>query len=373
MSNKRATYGLDALCSNNMKLDMPTSIRIVCDLIRAGISEACYYRNILPVQCFREVVLNGVRGQTFACKLAVGSPKTGSNATTALGGDVINNWCKEIGRTLIAQRSSGAVSRITFGFSSVEDISVVLEEYLFDIDVRGVAPPQSQNSCQYQAMEILESLNFLVRTLDPIPGSSENGKPIPLYTFVKVYLTDAENRAPASIGSTLLTEASKEYNYGVSYYDKIAFQMKIGTLRTAHHSVTVGVCSALDSITDASKDQSLAQERVPDNLAMCSSLEIPTEGPSSMQKGTPMGKRMETPRSVRGKELPGVLKKLRASPPSSSIDYETESESHERSMMVDDVSFQDNPGKEQSAAINTTRKRRRGGRLAGLLSSPLEK
>lgn len=346
-------YELEALCANSMKSDMPTSIRVICDLIRAGISEACYHRNIIPEKCFTEIILNGVRGQTFACKLAVGSAKAGPKGPTGLSGDTIHNWCKEIGRLLMSQKS--AVSRVTFGFSSVEDISIVLEEYLFDINVRGVAPPQSENSCQYQAMDILESLSFLVRTLDPIPKRKEGS----VYTFVKVYL--AEGNAPAV--TNLLTEASEKYNHGISYYDQGTFQMRIGTLRTAHHSVTVGVCSALDSVTNPSKEQLAIHERVPDNLGMCSSVENATDVPSPFQRGT-----LGTPRSIKGKMLSDAMQKLQASPPSSSLDFERLPESNEGSMMTDEMSCMDITAKRHGNAKESL-KRKRGGRLAGLLLS----
>jgi hypothetical protein len=349
---------LNVLCSNSVTSDLPTSIRIICDLLRAGISEVCYHRNLLPDACFTDVVLNGIHGQTFACKLAVGSPMAGPKDSTEFGGDVINSWCIEVGRLLVTQKS--AVSRVTFGFSPDEDLSVVLEEYLFDIDVRGSAPPQSGNSCQYQAMDIMEYLSCLVRTFDPVPWMHG----VPMYMFVKAYLADGTY----SSDTYLLTEASAGKNHGISYYDHETFGMKIGTLRTAHHSVTVGVCSVLDSVTDPKKKPLPFHERIPDNLGMCSSIENATDAPSPFQY-----RRMETPRSTRKKMLSDDMKKLQASPTSSSLDTGMTRGSNEDSMMTSDISYTDIGSKRNATADTKKSLKKRGKRLAALLSTAIRR
>lgn len=383
MSTPGNPYSLHGLCSKGVSSDRTTSVRIVCDLIRAGISEVCHSRNILPLDCFREVLLHGNCGQTFVCKVAYRSCQGGPAATNVLGGDVIDTWCQEIGRMLLSAKSPEDIARVTFGFSSVSNISVVLEEYLFDICGPGIA---SSAPCQHQAMEILQSLQFLAQTLDPVPKSTIKDGQMPLYTFVKVYLADKPSTETSSRDrrSRVFTDASKRTNHGISYYDRMPFQMKIGSLSAAHYTVSVGVCSALDSITDDgigchAYGQMPGHERVPDNLGMCSSVDNATDAPSSVQRGIHIGGKMETPGSVKGKVVmmrsnaTMAAKRLQASPTSSSSIMTA---SDDGSMTSDDTTTS------QGDATNHQRKRRknaieqlekgqkrpRPGRLAGLLA-----
>jgi hypothetical protein len=267
---------------HSSSLSKAQSAEAICELIFAAISEICYSRNILSLSSFDDVC---IRGQdNFMSKVVREGDSELAKSVYA--------WCKDIGPSI----RKDYVIRVSFGISDVEDLKTILEEYMFHIDLNQTISMSagSGNQIQAQTIDILQSMNLLAQTLDPMPVHR------PLYAFIKLYHSDTCPKSHIVHG---LSPAGKEQNNGISYYESNPFQMKIGTMVTNYHSVTIGVCSMLDSI-----DVRPGQGPVPDNLGIKSTTtenvtsaaatKVPGNTPISFKN---LGSRQDqqTPRSAR--------------------------------------------------------------------------
>lgn len=267
---------------HSSSLSKAQSAEAICELIFAAISEICYSRNILPLSSFADVC---IRGQdNFMSKVV----REGESELAKY----VYAWCKDIGPSI----RKDYVIRVSFGISDVEDLKTILEEYMFHIDLNPTISLSagSGNQIQAQTIDILQSMNLLAQTLDPMPVHK------PLYAFIKLYHSDSCPKSHIVHG---LSPASIEQNNGISYYESNPFQMKIGTMVTSYHSVTIGVCSMLDSI-----DVRPGHGPVPDNLGIKSATteNVTSAAATKIPENTPMSfkhlvsrQEQQTPRGQR--------------------------------------------------------------------------
>jgi len=128
-------------------------------------------------------------------------------------------------------------------------------------DIRSESPCED-DAVTSNVLELLQSLRFLSQTFDEVDTKE------PLGAFAKVYLEPDYH--PNLQHASLFDEARQR---GVSYYDKVPFQLRVGRVHTASGRVVMmGVCSSLDSLNGADEGKRNVS-RVPDNLPMCSSEE----------------------------------------------------------------------------------------------------
>ncbi|KAL4536412.1 hypothetical protein Ndes2437B_g05833 [Nannochloris sp. 'desiccata'] len=221
------------------------SIDLAQSLVQVGIANICYHRDVLPLDNFETVKIQGL--EKVDTKMLVNgddvSPET----------KVINNW---LNHSVSEALKTGFATKLFFGLAGDPECRNIFEEYVFVFehdedgnislanleDGKGRARPTASSkyskptifSAKKQVSSLLRNIVYVTSTLAAIPEER--------YVFMKF---EFSADCPEDYQPSGFCDAGDN---AVGFFSTKPFSMRLGVLNTPYHNVLLGVRSVLEDM-----------------------------------------------------------------------------------------------------------------------------